>query len=101
MGGGGSGGPLINPLGPALRRQVVPVSEHNPVAFDLRPRMMVSEGCSGSSYALEVIKEMMEAHESSPIEYRYNGEMMKCWKNPECTGSGWRGGGLKKGLHSV
>jgi hypothetical protein len=71
-----------------LRTTVVPVSEYNPVAFDLRPRMMVSEGCSGSSYAISVIKEMLEAHETAPIEYRYNDELMKCEKNPECTGQG-------------
>jgi hypothetical protein len=70
-----------------LKSTVVPVSEHNPVAFDLRPRMMVSEGCSGSSYALEMIKAMMNAHGTAPIEFRYNGELMKCEKNPECKGS--------------
>jgi hypothetical protein len=71
-----------------LKSTVVPVSEHNPVAFDMRPRMMVSEGCSGSTYALDVFKEMLEAHGTAPIEFRYNAELMKCQKNPECKGSG-------------
>ena len=70
---------------------VVPVSEYNPVAFDLRPRMMVSEGCSGSTYALKLIREMMAAHWTAPINFHYPDELMKCDKNPECKSDSPKG----------
>jgi hypothetical protein len=68
-----------------LRKTVVPIGPNNQVEYDLRPRMLISEGCSGSSFAIDMIREMVKAHVDH-IDRTYNGELFKCEKNPECVG---------------
>jgi len=50
---------------------------------DLQPRLLVSEGCSGSTSAITQLKEMMKAH-GHKLDFQYNSELFKCEKNPEC-----------------
>lgn len=49
----------------------------------LQPRLLVSDGCSGSSAAVSLIKDMMKAH--GHRLYGLPDELFKCEKNPYCN----------------
>jgi len=54
---------------------------------DAQPRLLVSEGCSGSTELIGQIHKMLNAH-GKGIMVSYNDECFKCDKNPECHAPG-------------
>jgi hypothetical protein len=67
-----------------VRTTTLDPDDDHPYPYDLRPKMLISQGCSGSSFAIDMIHEMMEAHHTPQYYKAYNSELFKCEKNPEC-----------------
>ena len=68
---------LLTAIGPHINRDR---------AYNLRPRMLVSEGCSGSTFALGMMRDMLLAHGLPHSDPRTFGELFK-YIHPSCVPS--------------